>query len=259
VLCKPVSAADGACAHVFCRGCLAEWTERCVSWRRSAPSKQCPLALTHPRTPRSAPEAATCPICRVLLRGCAPAKAAEKQLAATSATCTCGVAVRLSAARSHLAKCKDAGALAAATAAAMQRGRVVAGHGPAAEALAAEPAGAGGPNRATFACPLCPAGAPASLHLDCAALVAHVNAAHAQDPRPAVCPVCAAMPWGDSAYVSRHFVQHVGLRHRFEYGAFTAYDEDDDAIMRRVLAESAREAGEEAGGAGGAGGFESDE
>jgi hypothetical protein len=53
-------------------------------------------------------------------------------------------------------------------------------------------------------------------------------------------------------------VQHVGLRHRFEYGAFTAYDEDDDAIMRRVLAESAREAGEEAGGAGGAGG-ESDE
>ena len=56
---------------------------------------------------------------------------------------------------------------------------------------------------------------------------------------------------GDPAYVSRNWVAHVELRHRFEYNTFTAFEEDDDAIMRRVLEQSAREAeaAEEAGGA----------
>jgi hypothetical protein len=58
------------------------------------------------------------------------------------------------------------------------------------------------------------------------------------------------MPWGDSRYVSRNFVQHCTLRHRFEYGTFVEYGEDDDAVMRRVLEESAREAGVEVGAAG---------
>ena len=53
---------------------------------------------------------------------------------------------------------------------------------------------------------------------------------------------------GDSSYVSRNFVQHVTLRHRFEYGTFVEYGEEDDAVMRRVLEESAHEAGVEAGG-----------
>ena len=54
---------------------------------------------------------------------------------------------------------------------------------------------------------------------------------------------------GDATYVSRNWAAHVELRHRFEYGTFTAYEEDDDAIMRRVLEESARAAEAEAGGA----------
>jgi hypothetical protein len=53
------------------------------------------------------------------------------------------------------------------------------------------------------------------------------------------------------------FPQHVTLRHRFEYGTVTAFEEDDDAIMRRVLEQSAREAAEaeaaEAAGGAGAG------
>ena len=68
--------------------------------------------------------------------------------------------------------------------------------------------------------------------------------------------------------MSQRFAAHVALRHRFEYGTFTTYEEartlrrhccacskrgadthavcllqDDDAILRRVLEESAREAG----------------
>ena len=138
------------------------------------------------------------------------------------------------------------------------------------QALAAAAEGAAGPNRSTFTCPLCPASAKTARNLDCNALIEHVRAKHKKDGRAAVCPVCAAMPWcvrcacvpscadivnnrGDATYVSRNWVAHVELRHRFEYGTFTAYEEDDDAIMRRVLEESARAAEVEAAGGAAAG------
>jgi len=35
-----------------------------------------------------------------------------------------------------------------------------------------------------------------------------------------VCPVCAAMPWGNPLQTSINFLQHLNLRHKFEYETY---------------------------------------
>lgn len=64
---------------------------------------------------------------------------------------------------------------------------------------------------------------------------------------------CFVLRRGDATYVSRNWAAHVALRHRFEYNTFTAFEEEDDAIMTRVLEQSAREAAEAEAAAGAAG------
>jgi len=130
-----------------------------------------------------------------------------------------------------------------AAAAALARGRIVTGNGPAAAVLAASQRPFG-PNRVTFACPLCPQDPfGRSANMDCTSLVEHVAQHHAGDHRPALCSVCAVMPWGSSAYISRDWAAHVQLRHRFEYATFVDFEEDESAALARVLAASAREGG----------------
>jgi hypothetical protein len=74
--------------------------------------------------------------------------------------------------------------------------------------------------------------------MDCGLLLAHLNEKHSQETRPAVCPVCAAMPWGNPHQKSRHVVRHFNLRHKFEYDTFVEYDQDEEESLRKVLAKS---------------------
>ncbi len=56
--------------------------------------------------------------------------------------------------------------------------------------------------------------------------------------RPAIPPLCAAMPWGDANYRSPYLLQHFELRHRFDYETTTDYGQDEDAVLQAVLARS---------------------
>lgn len=51
------------------------------------------------------------------------------------------------------------------------------------------------------------------------------------------------MPWGDPSYVSRDWLSHLKLRHRCDYSTLADFEADEETMLRRVLEQSAREAG----------------
>lgn len=89
------------------------------------------------------------------------------------------------------------------------------------------------PNRSTFVCPLC-----AEPNLSREGLLEHCSRCHSGVTRAAICPICAATPWGDASYESENFVKHLTKRHKCDYDVLADYAEDEEAILRRVLAES---------------------
>ena len=157
------------CQHVFCLGCIKE----------------------HIGT--AGREDAKCPVCRAPC-GNAPLRRAKdyEKRKKLLAQCACGAQVRLLELRAHTDTCQTTKAVAAEAAE-----RV-------APPVNAPPAG---PNRSTFACPLCDA-----KNLPRGAFLEHLRTSHgASAMQPAVCPICAAMPWGDSSYRSPNLLQHVEM------------------------------------------------
>ncbi|XP_072014366.1 E3 ubiquitin-protein ligase RNF166-like [Amphiura filiformis] len=158
-----------------------------------------------------------CPLCRKVfdpkLRS--KAKDVEKQIASVKVSCQgCKKKMALSKLRAHNATCK----------------------------IDAEPRTKfkpiapttqkpdSGPNRSTFTCPYC-----AMRNLDPAELRRHCNKDHADDTAAVVCPVCACMPWGDPNYKSANFLQHLNLRHKFEYETYVDYHQEEDETLEAVL------------------------
>merc|ERR1712232_91184 len=89
------------------------------------------------------------------------------------------------------------------------------------------------PNRSTFVCPLCN-----EPNLTREGLLEHCSQRHAEVKQAAICPICAATPWGDASYRTENFVKHLNKRHKCDYDVLADYQEDEEAVMRRVLEES---------------------
>jgi len=160
---KPV---ELPCTHSFCADCLATHFETAGS----EDGRACPMCRT-----RVPPSAVPGPI----------SDHAERQ--AVIVKCACGLEVPLLLLRWHTDVCSALQGLG--------QSAVKKAVATSASRAATAPAA---PNRSTFACPFCD-----QRHMPRADLLRHLQNKHGDmHGRPAVCPVCAAMPWGDSNYVS---------------------------------------------------------
>lgn len=166
-------------------------------------------------------DTAACPTCRQEHTGAVrPARdLAERRR--VRVRCECGDIVPLLELRSHVEGCR----------AVLDQAKAAL---PSAPPGVAAPAA---PNRSTFACPFCDA-----TRLPRAALLEHLQSKHARDGnRPAVCPVCASMPWGDPSMRSANLLQHFVHRHRFDYDTTADLEQDEDAVLAEVLRKSCEE------------------
>uniref|UniRef100_A0A0G4HAW4 RING-type domain-containing protein n=1 Tax=Chromera velia CCMP2878 TaxID=1169474 RepID=A0A0G4HAW4_9ALVE len=89
---------------------------------------------------------------------------------------------------------------------------------------------AGSSGRGGYRCPYCRQGG-----FDCRGLLSHCETAHPGRDDAAVCPICVSREDGDPSRVSRHWVSHMRLRHRFEPEDYVEDEDEEDAILQRVL------------------------
>ena len=85
-------------------------------------------------------------------------------------------------------------------------------------------------NRQTFDCTLC-----TKKNFDRVGYIDHIKKVHPNDR--GVCSICKCQPWGDPNYKT-HILGHINLRHNFDYDTVVDYNDDEDAILQKVLLDS---------------------
>ncbi|XP_053937819.1 E3 ubiquitin-protein ligase RNF114 isoform X2 [Cuculus canorus] len=196
-----------------CRGSFVLCVSRCTRARFCTP---CLQECLKPKKP-------VCGVCRSTLSPGSRALDLEKQIETTETTCNgCNKKMYLSKMRSHAASCSK------------YQNYIMEG----VKAVTKEPLHntRNFPNRFTFPCPYC-----SEKNFDQEGLVEHCKTWHSMDAKQVVCPICAAMPWGDPNYRSANFMEHLQRRHRFSYDTFVDYDADEDDMMAQVLMRSLRD------------------
>ncbi|XP_038068535.1 E3 ubiquitin-protein ligase RNF166-like isoform X1 [Patiria miniata] len=197
------------CLDVYCKPikitCEHTFCEECLAPYLDVPSPNCPL-------------------CRKVFdpKKKAKAKDIEKQISSTKSVCTgCSKKMSMSKIRSHTATCPKMGTM---TDSASKFKPV---------ATTSQKAPRDVPNRSTFKCPFC-----GLKNLDSNDLNRHCNKEHKETTMSVVCPICASMPWGDPNYQSSNFIEHLNLRHKFEYDTYVDYNQDEEEILQKVLESS---------------------
>ncbi|NXX12936.1 RN138 ligase, partial [Podargus strigoides] len=88
----------------------------------------------------------------------------------------------------------------------------------------------------TFKCPLCQ-----EANFTRQRLLDHCNNRHLFQIVPVVsriCPICVSLPWADTNQVTRSLVNHLNLRHQFDYGEFVNLQLDEEAQHQNEVQES---------------------
>lgn len=168
-----------------------------------------------------------CPVCRHELSAEHTAdEAFAERMAAAVLTCECGLKVPVLEAVAH--SCES-----------LQKKRkemADAAPPPFASSQKTPPPAA---NRSTFACPLCEEG----VNLTTQGLLEHCERVHGRQRVSAVCPVCAAMPWGDPNYRSGDILSHLRLRHKCDYAVLADFETSEEEALKRALEASVQDAG----------------
>ena len=220
---RPVYA--GCRVHSFCEVCLKQWVSKF------------PMKTMAP-----------CPVCREKFSALSSRKfkvdeQCEKKLCVFVVdACPCKMAFRLSEYREHVATCAAHKELREAAAKAMEEARRREEERTKSAAVAAATSSTQiSTNRTTnvsYACPLCEDGFGHTFS-SVEGFTRHVITEHGSSRASAVCPICAAMPWGRPDYVCHNIVAHVSLRHRFAYEDFTTNVEEEERDFQHALDMSA--------------------
>ena len=192
---------------------------------------------------------APCPVCRekfsVLSRKFKVDEQCEEKLCAFIVkSCPCKTSFKLSEHREHVAKCeahkefRDAAAKAVKEAKRREEERKKSAAIAAATSTQNSTNRGGSGTNVSYACPLCEDGFRHTF-TSVEGFTRHVITEHGTSRSSAVCPICAAMPWGRPDYVCQNIVAHVSLRHRFAYEDFTANVEEKERDFQHALDMSA--------------------
>ena len=192
---------------------------------------------------------APCPVCRekfsALSRKFKVDEQCEEKLCAFIVkSCPCKTSFKLSEHREHVAKCeahkefRDAAAKAVEEAKRREEERKMSAAVAAATSTQNSTNRGGSGTNVSYACPLCEDGFRHTF-TSVKGFTRHVITEHGTSRSSAVCPICAAMPWGRPDYVCQNIVAHVSLRHRFAYEDFTANIEEEVRDFQHALDMSA--------------------